>query len=186
MSDLTFQDVLNILRLVDSGTFSDMQIEFDGTKLRVTRRTGTEPGGAERGLDPNRSIVRPAQPSTEPVVLTHGVGPKDSHERASASDALVRRSPDKYPNRIDVKPPMAGTYYAAPAPNAAPFVEVDRPVQKGDQLGVIEVMKLFTPVLSPCDGTVRAILVGNEEFVKSDQTLMIIQADEQQLYQGHT
>lgn len=71
---------------------------------------------------------------------------------------------------------MAGTYYFAPSPGAPPFVEVDRAVRKGDQLGIVEVMKLFTPVLSPCDGTVRAILVKNEEFVESDQTLMIIEA----------
>ncbi len=70
---------------------------------------------------------------------------------------------------------MAGTYYAAPSPNAAPFVVVDRTVRKGDPLGIVEVMKLFTQVLAPCDGTVRAILVGNEEFVQSDQTLMIIE-----------
>ncbi len=76
----------------------------------------------------------------------------------------------------EVKPPMAGTFYAAPSPGAAPFVEVDRAVRKGDQLGIVEVMKLFTAVHAPCDGTVRAILVGNEQFVDSDQTLMIIEA----------
>ena len=70
---------------------------------------------------------------------------------------------------------MAGTYYCAPSPGAAPYIEVDRVVRKGDQLGIVEVMKLFTPVLAPCDGTVRAILVGNEEFVQSDQALMIIE-----------
>jgi biotin carboxyl carrier protein len=37
-------------------------------------------------------------------------------------------------------------------------------------------MKLFTAVLSPCDGIVRAINVVNEEIVESDQTLMIIDA----------
>ena len=178
MSDLTFQDVLNILRLVDSGTFSNMQIEFEGTKLNVTRRTGAEPVGAEHGLDPNRSVVRAAQPASASVEPEDRIGPKADQKGAFAADSLAHRSPAEYPNRIDVKPPMTGTFYLAPAPNAPPFVAVDRAVRKGDQLGVVEVMKLFTPVLSPCDGIVREILAGNEEFVGSDQTLMIIQADE--------
>lgn len=70
---------------------------------------------------------------------------------------------------------MAGTYYSSPSPGAPPYVELNRAVKKGEQLGIVEVMKLFTPVLSPCDGTVRVILIGNEEFVQSDQTLMIIE-----------
>lgn len=127
-----------------------MQLELEGTKLKVTRR----------------AVARPAQ--------------VDNKQQALASASSVQRSPVEFPNGVEVKPPMAGTYYFAPSPGAAPFVEVDRAVRKGDQLGIVEVMKLFTPVLSPCDGTIRAILVKNEEFVESDQTLMIIEAAERQ------
>jgi acetyl-CoA carboxylase biotin carboxyl carrier protein len=83
----------------------------------------------------------------------------------------------KVPNGVDVKPPMAGTFYAAPSPGAPPFVEQGRKVKKDQQLGIVEVMKLFTPVPAPCDGTVRAILVGNEQFVDDGQTLMIIEPE---------
>ena len=178
MSDLTFQDVLNILRLIDSGSFSDFQVEFEGTKVKVTRRTGTALVGARLGMNPIRAVAQPAAPTMTPVVPVHGISPQVDEKPALASDSLAQRSPVAFRNQIDVKPPMAGTYYCAPAPGAAPFAQVDRTVQKGDQLGIVEVMKLFTPVLSPCNGTVRAILVGNEEFVQSDQTLMIIEAAE--------
>lgn len=178
MSDLTFQDVLNILRLIDSGPFSDFQIEFEGTKLKVTRRTGAAPLDAQPRAEPVRAGARPAAPTTIPAAPpapVHGGSPHVDPQQASTSN-----SPSRFPveatNQVDVKPPMAGTFYRTPSPGAVPFVEVDDAVRKGDQLGVVEVMKLFTPVLSPCDGTVRAILVGNEEFVQSDQTLMIIEA----------
>lgn len=178
MADLTFQDVLNILRLIDSGPFSDLQIEYEGTKVKVIRRIDTVPFRAEPGMDTNRAVVQPAQLAMTPVVPAHGISLHVDHKQTLASGSLAQRSPVGIANGIDVKPPMAGTYYSAPSPNAAPFVEVDRTVRKGEQLGMVEVMKLFTPVLSPCDGTVRAILVGNEEFVQSDQTLMIIEAAE--------
>ena len=178
MSDLTFQDVLNILRLIDSGSFADFEVEFEGTTVKVTRRTGTALVDAKLGTEPIRAVARPPEPAMTPVGPAHGISPQVDDKHALASGPLAQRSPVAFPNGIDVKPPMAGTYYSAPSPGAAPFAEVDRPVQKGDQLGIVEVMKLFTPVLSPCNGTVRAILVGNEEFVQSDQTLMVIEAAE--------
>jgi biotin carboxyl carrier protein len=146
MPDLTFRDVLSILRLIDSAPFQDVQLELEGTRLKVTRR----------------AVAQPAESAAAPAAL--------------APDSPARRSPAELPNGVEIKPPMAGTYYAAPSPGARAFVEVDRAVRKGEQLGIVEVMKLFTPVLAPCDGTVRAILVKNEEFVQSDQTLMIIEA----------
>lgn len=175
MSDFTFQDVLDSLRLIDSGSFSEFQLEFEGTKLKVTRRTGTAPAAAKQGTDPISAIVRPAQPAIAVAVSTHDTASQVGDSRAGVLESRSQRLSAKFPNGIDVKPPMSGTYYAAPSPNAAPFVEVDRTVRKGDQVGVVEVMKLFTQVLAPCDGTIRAILVGNEEFVQSDQTLMIIE-----------
>jgi biotin carboxyl carrier protein len=149
MPDLTFQDVLSILRLIDSAPFQDMQLDLEGTRLKVTRR----------------AVTQPAETAATPAAL--------------APDSPARRSPVEFPNGVEVKPPMAGTYYAAPSPGAPPFVEVDRAVRKGDQLGIVEVMKLFTPVLSPCDGTVRKIFVKNEEFVQSEQTLMIVEASQE-------
>lgn len=177
MRPLTFQDVLNILRLIDSGTFSKMQIEYEGTKLNVTRHTGT--GGGD-DLEANRAVGCPAEPPVRPGAPAGGASPAADSQRASgsASDAAMPGVPLDYPRRVEVRPPMAGTFYAAPAPNAPPFVEVGGSVRKDDQLGVVEVMKLFTPVLSPCDGTVREILVGNEEFVESDQVLMALEAAE--------
>lgn len=144
MPDLTFQDVLKILRLIDSAPSLDLELE--GAKLKVTRRAS----------------ARPAEPALTPVEPRQEAKPPP-------------RAPVESRNNVEVKPPMAGTFYRAPSPGAAAFVEIDRAVQKGDQLGIVEVMKLFTPVLSPCDGTVRSILVGNEEFVESDRTLMTIE-----------
>jgi biotin carboxyl carrier protein len=177
MSDLTFQDVLDILRLIDSVPSSDFQIEFEGTKLKVTRRT-VAALNSSAGMEPIQVDARPAEPSASAVAPTHSVSPRDDENQALISGSLIGRSPVELLNRIDVKSPMAGTYYSAPGPGAAPFVEVNHVVQKGATLGIVEVMKLFTPVLSPCGGTVRAILVGNEEFVQSDQMLMIIEAAE--------
>jgi len=171
MPDLTYQDVLAILRLIDTGAFTNLEIEFEGTRLKVSRRIGGTPRiGAES--PPARIEARSPAPQAEVQAATSRPEVRPA-KRDTAEDAPA------IAGGLAVKPPMEGTFYAAPGPGAPPFVEVGQKVRKGDQLGIVEVMKLFTPVSSPCDGTVRAILVKNEQVVTKDQTLMVLEADSQ-------
>lgn len=73
-----------------------------------------------------------------------------------------------------VKAPLVGTFYAASAPDKAPFVSVGTRVKKGDVLMIIESMKLMNEVQSDFDGVVSEILVSNGQAVEFDQPIMII------------
>jgi acetyl-CoA carboxylase biotin carboxyl carrier protein len=74
-----------------------------------------------------------------------------------------------------VKSPLTGTFYRAPAPGARPFVEVGSALQPGEQVGIVEVMKLMNSIKAPVKGIVRQILAENDTLVKMGQTLMIIE-----------
>lgn len=170
MSELTYQDVLGILRLIDAGAFTDLEIEFEGTRLKVSRQAGTSVPTAANGAA--RIEARSSAPQAE------GRAAASNHEVTPAKPETGEEA-TAIQGGLAVKPPMEGTFYAAPGPGAPPFVEVGHRVRKGDQLGIVEVMKLFTPVSSPCDGMVRAILVKNEQVVTKDQTLMVLEANSQ-------
>ena len=73
-----------------------------------------------------------------------------------------------------VKAPMVGTFYAAPAEGAEPFVAVGDTVKKGQIIGIIEAMKLMNEIEADADGTVREILVSNESMVEYGQPLILI------------
>ena len=73
-----------------------------------------------------------------------------------------------------VKSPMVGTFYAASAPGAAPYVTVGATVKKGQTLCIIEAMKLLNEIEAECDGVVKQILVENAEPVEYGQVLFII------------
>lgn len=73
-----------------------------------------------------------------------------------------------------VKAPIVGTFYAAPAPDQPPFVQVGDTVKKGDVILIIESMKLMNEVTSEVDGVVQEILVQNGQAVEYDQPLMIL------------
>jgi acetyl-CoA carboxylase biotin carboxyl carrier protein len=76
---------------------------------------------------------------------------------------------------VEVKTPLTGTFYRAPSPGARPFVEVGSQIEPGEQLAIVEVMKLMNSIKAPVKGIVRQILVENETMVKMGQTLMIIE-----------
>jgi len=69
---------------------------------------------------------------------------------------------------------MVGTFYRAPSPDAAPFVEIGSSVRTGDPLCLIEVMKLFTTIAAEHDGRILQIGAENAELVEYGRTLFII------------
>ena len=74
-----------------------------------------------------------------------------------------------------VKSPLVGTYYAASSPDSAPFVKVGDKVSKGQVLGIVEAMKLLNEIESEFAGTVKEILVENEQMVEFGQPMFVIE-----------
>jgi acetyl-CoA carboxylase biotin carboxyl carrier protein len=75
---------------------------------------------------------------------------------------------------IPVLSPMPGIFFRAPSPEAAAYVEVGDSVERGDVIGLIEVMKMFNEVTAPVGGVVAQVAVGNGAQVEQDDTLMLI------------
>ena len=66
---------------------------------------------------------------------------------------------------------MVGTFYRAPAPDKPAFVEVGSTVAPGNPVCLIEVMKLFTAVEAPEDGTIAEIAQDDGSTIEFDQLL---------------
>jgi acetyl-CoA carboxylase biotin carboxyl carrier protein len=67
-----------------------------------------------------------------------------------------------------------GLFWRAPAPGAAPFVEVGATVEAGETVAIVEVMKLMNHVAAPVAGVVTAILVENGAPVEFGQPIVVI------------
>ena len=70
--------------------------------------------------------------------------------------------------------PMAGTFYRAPAPGEAPFVDVGDTVAVGDVLCIVESMKMMNRVESDFAGRVAEVLVENGKPIESGAGLFRI------------
>ena len=157
MSDLRYQDVIRILDLVRASDGVDVDLAMGDLRLRVVRR------GSGR-VDP---------PAAKPPVAP---APADPAPAPAAAPVAKAAAPD-LAGATPVTAPMGGMFYATPAPGKPPFVTVGQKVRRGEQLGIVEVMKLFTPITAEADGTGAAILVENQQTVERGAVLMLIRAE---------
>lgn len=70
-----------------------------------------------------------------------------------------------------IEAPIPGTFYRRPSPDKPAFKDIGDAVSKGDTIGLIEVMKTFTPVIAEESGKVVAFHIENEEPVMAGQPL---------------
>lgn len=71
-----------------------------------------------------------------------------------------------------VTAPMIGTYYSAPAPGEAPFIQVGDEVEVGQAIGIIEAMKIMNEIISDHAGIVSEVLVTNAQSVEYGSPLI--------------
>jgi acetyl-CoA carboxylase biotin carboxyl carrier protein len=93
------------------------------------------------------------------------------HPTPSAPSEDSQELPD---HMMPVLAPVTGTFYAAPSPDAKPYVSVGDVVEVGDTIGLIEAMKLYHDVTAPIRGTIAEVRAENAEHIEADQPLFII------------
>lgn len=95
---------------------------------------------------------------------------------ASAAPAPVPAAPQAAATKAQtIKAPLVGTVYLQPKPGAKPYLQVGQQVNAGDVVCVIEAMKMMTEVKSQVAGTVKAVLVEDEQLVEVDQPLFTVE-----------
>jgi acetyl-CoA carboxylase biotin carboxyl carrier protein len=155
MMDLSF--IKSLIEAVDQSSIDSVDIERGGTRVRISK-TPAMSGGAVVAAPP--PAVAPAAPGPAP---TAAPAPAEGAGGSAAQDDLA-----------EVTSPMVGTFYAAPAPDAPPYVRVGQKVAVGDTLCIIEAMKLMNELEAEVAGTVAEIVVQNADPVEYGQVLFRI------------
>jgi acetyl-CoA carboxylase biotin carboxyl carrier protein len=79
-------------------------------------------------------------------------------------------------SNYEVRAAMSGVFYACPAPDQPPYVEIGSVVKKKQVIGLLETMKVFQKIKSPADGKVAKIVAENEKPVADGDLLFIIES----------
>ena len=180
--ELTYKDVVDIMKIIDESTCRELHLEIGDFKLDLVKgRAGAVPAayssgntGAAGGKD---AAANQAAAVQEAAVRNANVAAPKKEE--SPETAMPQGRPSGDAASVEITTPLAGVFYRAPAPGAPPFVEAGGPVEAGDQVAIVEVMKLMNSIKAPRKGIIREILIQNETLVKMGQVLMIMDPDPQ-------
>jgi oxaloacetate decarboxylase alpha subunit len=130
-------------------------------KIREIVRIVQETGVGEITIEEGGMRVSVRRTSETTVAAPQPAAPASEAEPVEPrNDALVR-----------VESPMVGTFYRAPAPGSAPFVEEGDAVAAGQTLCILEAMKLMNEVKSEVEAVVRKVHVANADPVEYGQLL---------------
>jgi len=161
--ELSEDDVLHILKLIDESKFDYFQLEVGELKITVSKGDPIPlPGTAAQ------SMPAPAAASANPA-------PAPAAATPAAAPAASAPKPAAIPEGMQpITAPLLGTFYIAPEPGAPPFVKVGQQITEDTTVGLIEVMKVFNSVRAGVKGTVIELVVQNGQFVEFGQTLFIV------------
>lgn len=147
---MEFEKILQLIESVSNSELTSFTLEEDGTKLVLEARRGREE------LQENKNS------SVQVVVHEETVDTSENAVTVAGGSGKIINSP------------LVGTFYAASAPDAAPYVKVGDTVAKGQTLAIVEAMKLMNEIESEYAGVVKEILVSNGAIVEFGQPLFVI------------
>lgn len=142
--------------LVDIG-FTDIEIKEGEESLRLGRQPQHQ---ASHHHSPAHIQLPPAAPMIHAPAPTPAVPTPQDIPHVGGHQVLS---------------PMVGTLYTSPSPDAPAFVTMNKTVNKGDVLCIIEAMKMFNEIEADKSGTIIGILVSNGDPVEFNQPLFIIE-----------
>ncbi len=139
-----------ILELMEKYGLSEMDLEEENLKLHF-----------RKGAEIQNVMPAPMQVAQASVAQASTAAPVEDKEDLS-----------KY---IEIKAPMVGTYYQAPAPEASAFVQVGSQIKDGDVLCILEAMKLMNEIKAEVSGKIVKIMVDNADPVEFGQVLFLVE-----------
>lgn len=189
---MEYNNLLELIKTVAALNISGFQYEEGSTKIIITTggnglpgamstangpATGSLPvsgavcGVATEGLQAGTTVttgVVSAQSSAVAAAVQNSVTAQEQTITETGAATQNARTGNI------VKSPLVGTFYAAPAEDAEPFVKVGDVVKKGQTLAIVEAMKLMNDIEAEYDGTILEIFVENGAAVEYGQPLFSI------------
>ncbi len=151
---MDLKDIKAIVDLMKKNSISEFEMEKEGFKLRLKR------------LGNGGGVIAPSEDYQAAVMPTVPASPVPSSAPASlpAASAML-------PTELEIKAPMVGTFYRAPSPESASYVEVGTELNADTVVCIIEAMKVMNEIKAEMRGVVTQVLAENGKPVEFGQPL---------------
>jgi acetyl-CoA carboxylase biotin carboxyl carrier protein len=153
---MDLKDIKAIIDLMKKNSISEFELERQEFKIKLKRSNGGHVA-LEEGQGGPVYMPQPAQSGGSQAAL-----PPPTSAPAPAG------------NETEIKSPMVGTFYRAPSPEAANYVEIGTEVSPDTVVCIIEAMKVMNEIKAEVRGVITATLLDNAKPVEFGQALFRI------------
>lgn len=156
-----------MIKLVDQSSIEEFVYESEGTKVKMKKKAGAvqvQPAAAA----PKPAIEAVPAPAETPAA------PAAKPEPAASEAPAKPASADTDSSLTEITSPMVGTFYQAPSPEEAAFVQVGDKVSAETVVCIVEAMKLFNEIEAETEGEIAEILVKDGQLVEYGQPLFLV------------
>ncbi|MGE7270552.1 acetyl-CoA carboxylase biotin carboxyl carrier protein [Brevibacillus panacihumi] len=177
---LTIYEVKELVKLLEQTDIESVEVKDDQSRISIKRSL---PGAQVTAI----VQAEPVSSSKTPVAIPAVVAPAVTHaqtERAVVQEAprstageTVDSAQSHFANIQKIVSPMVGTFYAAPAVDAPPYVKVGDRVHASSVVCIVEAMKLFNEIEAEVSGEIVQVLVENGQLVEPGQPLFMVKLD---------
>lgn len=152
-----------LIRMVERSEITDFEVEEGDLKVKISKTNGTI---QQIVAQPQVAAAPQAVPAAPAAAPTPQAEPKEE-----------AKSEDDGKNYYEIRSPIVGTFYRAPAPDADPYVQVGDSITPGSVLCIVEAMKLMNEIESDVSGKIVRILAENATPVEFNQPLFLVEKD---------
>lgn len=151
---MNLKEIKEMIALMNENDLMELEIEKEGMRIRLKKTSSA--GEAYSG----------------PVLIEREKVPVAGSPVKAAAETQAEKAAA---STVEIKAPMVGTFYRAPAPEAPPYVEIGQVIEPGQVVCIIEAMKLMNEIKSEIRGKVLEVLVDNAEPVEFGQSIFILE-----------
>jgi acetyl-CoA carboxylase biotin carboxyl carrier protein len=146
------EEIKQIIALMKRNELTEFELEREGGKIRIKR--------GPNGSASSDTAVIPMPMQAAPIMVAPA---------AAAAPVAAPAAPAA--DTVEIKSPMVGTFYRAPSPEAAPFVEVGTAVNEETVVCIIEAMKVMNEIKAEVKGVITEVLLENAKALEFGQPL---------------
>lgn len=150
--------IKKLVKIVDTSGVTDLEIEEGDLKIKIAKKIR------------NAQVINQAQ-----IPVTAAQTVLNSSSSAGEAAKQTTEAENTAANLHEIRSPIVGTFYRAPAPDADSYVQVGSVVSPGSVLCIVEAMKLMNEIESDVSGKIVKILVENGKPVEYNQPLFLIE-----------
>ncbi len=157
---MNLQEITRLVELMEKHQLTEFLVETDEIKLSLKREHPQQ----MVTVQPMPSYARPEPPAAAPPPPAAAPPPPEAESSKDAAPPAVET----------IDSPLVGTFYAAPAPDKPPFVQVGDEVNEETVVCIVEAMKVMNEIKAERRGIIAKVLVENAQPVEYGQPLFEI------------